>query len=112
MKSGFKRTINWNKYKPKVSTEKPNQHLDFVIVASFQEVNRLFVLLFENEAHRTSDKRYYLPTREIKNVMIDGQKLFDQPVRNDLIKYDNIPKIATGQADDYTTGCLLDYNYF
>ena len=36
----------------------------------------------------------------------------DQPVRNDLITYENIPKIATGQGDDYTTGCLLDYNYF
>ena len=37
---------------------------------------------------------------------------FDQPVKNNLITYDNIRKIATGQGDDYTTGCLLDYNYF
>ena len=44
--------------------------------------------------------------------MIDGQNFFDQPVRNDLITYDNIRKIATGQRDDYTTGCLLDYHYF
>ena len=44
--------------------------------------------------------------------MIDGQNFFDLPVRNDLITYDNIQKIATGQGDDYTTGCLLDYNYF
>ena len=44
--------------------------------------------------------------------MIDGQNFFDQPVRNDLMTYDNIRKIATGQVDDYTTGCLLDYNYF
>ena len=36
----------------------------------------------------------------------------NQPVRNDLITYENIPKISTGQGDDYTTGCLLDYNYF
>ena len=36
----------------------------------------------------------------------------DQRVRNDLITYDNIRKIATGQGDDYTTGCLLDYDYF
>ena len=43
--------------------------------------------------------------------MINGKK-FDQPVRNDLITYDNIGKIVTGQGDDYTTGCLLDYNYF
>ena len=44
--------------------------------------------------------------------MIDGQKFFDQPVRNDLITNDNIQKIATGQGDDYTTGRLLIYNYF
>ena len=36
----------------------------------------------------------------------------DPPVKNDLITYDNIWKIATGQGDDYTTGCLLDYIYF
>ena len=40
--------------------------------------------------------------------MIDRQNFFDEPVRNDLITY-NIPKNATDQGDDYTTGCLLDY---
>ena len=44
--------------------------------------------------------------------MIDGRKFFDQPVKNDLRTFDNIQKIAIGQGDDYTTGCLLDYNYF
>ena len=44
--------------------------------------------------------------------MVDWGNFFDQPVRNDLIADDNIPKIATGQGDNYTTGCLLDYNYF
>ena len=43
--------------------------------------------------------------------MIDGQNFFDQPIRNNLITYDNIQKTTTGQGDDYTTGCLLDYNY-
>ena len=43
--------------------------------------------------------------------MIDGQHFFDQPVRNDLITYGSIRK-TTGKGDDYTTGCLLDYNYF
>ena len=44
--------------------------------------------------------------------MIDGRSFFDQTVKNNLIAYDNIPKIATCQGDDYTTGYLLDYNYF
>ena len=51
---------------------------------------------------------------EIKdyNVMIDGKNFFDQRVKNYLKTFDNIRKIATGQSDDYTTGCLLDYPYF
>ena len=44
--------------------------------------------------------------------MTDEQNLFNQPVRNNLITYDNIWKIATGQGDDYITGCLREYNYF
>ena len=83
-------------------------------MTQFQGVDRLFVLPFEDEAQRTSDRQYYLPTREIKNynARIDGQNLFGQPIRNNLITYDNIRKISTGQGDDYTTGCLLDYDYF
>ena len=44
--------------------------------------------------------------------MIDGQNFFDQTVKNNLITYDNIRKIAIDQGNDYTTGSLLDYNYF
>ena len=44
--------------------------------------------------------------------MTDGQNFFNQPIRNNLITYDNIRKIVTSQGDNYTTGCLLDYNYF
>ena len=44
--------------------------------------------------------------------MIDGKNFFDQPVKNNLITYKNIRKIAACQVDDYTNGCLLDYNYF
>ena len=44
--------------------------------------------------------------------MIDGKNVFDQPIKNDKVTYENIRKIAIGQGDDYTTGCLLDYTYF
>ena len=44
--------------------------------------------------------------------MIDGENFFDKPIKNDKITCENIRKIATVQGDDYTTGCLLDYNYF
>ena len=114
LKSGFKRTIKWNKYQTKLSTEGQNQYLDFLNVLSFQRGNRHFVLSFENEDDRKVHKRYYLPKVEIKdyNVMIDGKNFFDQPVKNDIRTYDIIQKIPTVQGDDYPTGCLLDYNYF
>ena len=44
--------------------------------------------------------------------MNDGKSFFDQPVKNDKVTYENIREVATGQRDDYTTGCLLGYNYF
>ena len=44
--------------------------------------------------------------------MTDGQNLFDQSAKNNLRTYDNIPKITTGEGDDYKTGCLLNYLYF
>ena len=114
LKSGFKRAINLNKYQPKVSPERQNQYLDFLIDPSFQGVNRLFVLSFENEDDRTVSTKYYLPTVEINdyNVMIDGKNFFDQPVKSDMRTYDNIRKIATGEGDDYINGCQLDYKYF
>ena len=44
--------------------------------------------------------------------MVNGKNFFDQPIKNDIKAYDSIQKITTGQGDDHTTGCLLDYNYF
>ena len=44
--------------------------------------------------------------------MIDGKNVFDQPIHSMTKTYENIRKIATGQGNDYTTGCLLDYSYF
>ena len=69
---------------------------------------------FEDNAHRTSYNRSFLPTVEVKfyNVINDGKNFLDQPVNHNLRTYENIRKITTGQGDDYTTGCLLDYPYF
>ena len=114
LKSGFKRTISWNKYLAKPELLAQNANLNHLIEPSFQGVNRLFVLAFEDDAQRTRKKRYCIPNVEIKdyNVMIDEKNFFDQPVKNNKVTYENIRKIATGQGDDYTTGCLLDYIYF
>ena len=114
LKSGFKRTINWNEYESELKTFPQNTYLNHLIFPSFQEVNRLFVLSFENEDERKSHSTYYLPKVEIKdsNDMIDSRNVFDQPINSITKTYENIRKIATGKGDDYTTGSLLDYYYF
>ena len=114
LKSGFKRVINWNKYLSKPESFRRNANLNYLVEPSFQGINRLFVLAFESVTQRTSHSGYYLPNVEIKdyNIMINAENFFDQPIKNNKVTYENIRKIATGQGDDYTTGCLLDYPYF
>ena len=114
LKTGFKRTINWNKCESSVKTFAQNRYLNYLINPSFQGVNRLFVLFFENENDGTSHSTYYLPKEKIKdyNVMIDGKIFFDQPINSMTKTYENIRKNAIGQGDEYKIGCLLDYSYF
>ena len=104
--------LEWMSIKTRIVNTKSK--LNHLVEPSFQGVNRLLVLALENDAQRTSSKRYYLLNVEIKdyNVMIDGKNFFDQIVKNNKVTYDNIRKSSTGQGDDYTTGCLLDYIYF
>ena len=97
LKASFKITINWNKYQVERKIYTKSQYLNHLINPSFQGVIRLFILSFEDDELRRSCKRYFLPTVEIKdyNVMIEG-KNFDQPVKNNIITYENIQKIASG----------------
>ena len=113
----FKRPIYWNKYNiiPN-ETYAANGYIRELLNSSDQRVKRLSVLAYDNANGITSDshKRYFLPRIEMKdyNIEIDGRNFYDQPI-NDLIKqYDKIKKISTGQGDDYTTVCLLDFAYF
>ena len=85
-------------------------NLKHLVEPSFQGVNKLFVLAFENAAQRT--EIIYRCRNEDYNVMIDGKDFIDQLVKNNKITYENIRKIATGQGDGYATGLLLDYAYF
>ena len=61
-----------------------------------------------------SYRKYFLPRLKIKNynIEIDGRNFYDQPINDSIKQYDEIRKISTGQGDDYTTGCLLDFAYF
>ena len=75
----FKRAINSNKCQSNISTERPNQYLDFLTDPIFRGVNGVFVLPFEVNPHQTGYKQYFLPTVEINiyNVMSDGKSFFD-----------------------------------
>ena len=67
LKTGFKRTIKWNKYRSEMSNQTKNNNLNYLIDSTFTNVNRLFVLSFENEDDRTSFSKYYVPRVEIKD---------------------------------------------
>ena len=80
----------------------------------------MFVLAFgntnngDNNVERDIHRKYFLPRADITNynVLIDGRNFHDQPISDQVKKYDEIRKIATGKGDDCTTGCLLDYQHF
>ena len=95
LKSCFKR-----EYLSKPELIRRNANLNHLVEPSFQGVHRLFVLGFENDAQRISHSDHFLPN------------FFDQTIKNNKVTCENIRKIATGQGDDYTTDCLLDYSYF
>ena len=106
LKSGFKRTIHCNKHRSKVRVQKWDRYSDYLLDPSFQGVNRLSLLLFENTNGRRSHKRHYLPQVEVKNynVVIDGL--------NHLGTFGKIWKITISQGQDFTNGCLLGSPYF
>ena len=63
---------------------------------------------------REANQKYYLPRIDLKkyNVIIDGRNFYDNPIENNSEKYRALKKVMIGKEEDYTTGSLLDYNYF
>ena len=90
--TGFKRTIKRNKYRSEMTNQTKNNNLNYLIDPTSIKVNRLLVLLFENEEDRTSFSKYYVPKVEIKdfNVLIDGKSFFDVPVKNKEEAYNKL----------------------
>lgn len=89
------------------------QYLDYLIDLRFQEVKRLFALLFEDNTVGTGHRGYFVPKVEIKeqNVMINDTNFYNQRVQNDTRTSENIQHLAPDRGDHCTTGCLLDYPY-
>ena len=68
----------------------------------------------DNYVNEQAFNKYFRPKIKIQKykVEIDGRNFYDQAINNLIKQYDEIRKISTGQGDDYTTGCLLDFAYF
>ena len=124
LSEGFKRSIYWNKYKViknivEIAANNEEKPIRELLDSSRQGVKRLFVLAYNNKAGNDqvsidSFRKYFLPRVKIENynIEIDGRNFYDQPINDSIKQYDEIRKISTGQGDDYTTGCLLDFAYF
>ena len=84
--SGFKRTINWNKYQSDPKTYAQIRYSSQLVHPSFQAVSRTFVSSFENEDDGNTHSNYCLPEVTIKsyNVMIGGKTFFDQTINSGL----------------------------
>ena len=67
-----------------------------------------------NQPARDSQQKYYLPRIDLKkyNLIIDGRNSYDNPIESDNEKYRELKKVMIGKGEDYTTGSLLDYDYF
>ena len=112
LKSGFKREIIRNKHRSQMTTEAINNNLNILIDRTFTNVNRLFVLAYQNADDRQSFSQFYLPNVMVKdyNVIIDKLAFFHLPLKTEEEAYEKIIDIS--RNNEYTTGNLLDYDYF
>ena len=115
---GFQRSIYWNEYKTREINEDADANVFKYINLdpSFQGVNRLFVMAYNRvDVQPTRNgQRKFLPRISLNkyNVIIDGRNFYDNPIESDIEKYRELKKVMIGKGEDYTTGSLLDYDYF
>ena len=116
---GFQRSIYWNGFKTKEIHENADANVFKYINLdpSFQGFNRLFVMAYNRangQPTRNGQQKYFLPRIDLEkyNVIIDGRNFYDNPVESDIEKYRELKKVMIGKGEDYTTGSLLDFNYF
>ena len=112
LKSGFSREIEWNKYRSLMTAEAINNNLNILIDPTFSNVNRLFVLAYQNADDRQSFSQFYLPRVMVKdfNVIIDNLAFFYLPIKTEEEVYEKITDIS--KNNEYTTGNSLDYDCF
>ena len=95
-----------------MSTEAANNNLNILIDPTFTNVNGLFVLAYQTADDRQSFSKFYLPKVMVKdfNVITDKLAFFDLPIKTEEEPYEKIIDIS--RNNEYTTGNLLDYDYF
>ena len=131
----FKRKVYWNEYKSKIEDviqlHNNNNFKRTLLNTGIPGINKLFVMGFNdnvqnpvgnppvindsaNRVKRNSHTKYFLPRVDIKdyNVLIDGRNFYDQNISNNFKKCKELRKIMIGRGEDYTTGSLLDYDYW
>ena len=127
LRKGFKRSVIWNEYKSKIQTVTTvaaeggnNDTKKNLLDPSYQGVNRLFVMSFakntvkRNTGDAESHRRYYLPRIKFKdyNILIDGRNIYYQNINDIMARYNELLNLTTERSEDYTTGCLIDYEYY
>ena len=129
----FERTVYWNEYKSKagniVQAHNDNNYERTLLDTAIPGENRLFLMGLDDNVvnpnanpfvdepdrvKRNGHRKYFLPRVDIKdyNVLIDGGNFYDQNISDDFKKYEELRKVMTGRGEDYTTGSLLDYDYW
>ena len=116
LSKGFERSVYWNEYKTKSQNKNTTNEFRYFLESNFVEVNRFFVLVYTNHgknAKRFETLKYYLPKGIVKNcnLIINGKDFYDQPIDSDIKQNEQFRKLTTVLGEDYTTGCLLDYDY-
>ena len=119
LKSGFKRTMKWNKYRSQMTIQNNNNNLNYLIDPTFRNVIRLFALSFKRieennlkKDYRDSFSHYYVQKIQIKdyNVLIDGKSFFNLPVKTEEEAFEKV--IEMSNNNDNTTGNSLDFAYY
>ena len=105
-----------NEYKTKSDNKNTTNEYRYLLESNFVGVVGLFVSVYSSQddnAKRFKIRRYYLPKGITKNynIIINGKNVYDQAINSDIKRYEETIKLTTGQGEDYTTECLLDYDY-
>ena len=116
LSKGFERPVYWNDFNTKSENKNTINEYRYFFELNFVGASRLFVLVYSNKddnSKRFKAKRCYLPKSIIKNyhVIINGKNFYNQSIDSDIKRFEEIRKLTTRQGEDYTTWCLLDYDY-